>query len=207
MKKIILIGIVVLVLGAGVVAAPFLFAVGYSVFFNLVETTRFTVDGTTVRVNGEINSKTYDQFVAVHKANPQLTTIYEEIVPGSLDDDTMIELSYYIREHGFNTMLGCDSRVESGGVDLFLAGVERIVACADKNKIPHIGVHSWSDGFKEAADYPRDAPEHENNRKYIEKMLGKDDFYWFTIYAAPAAGIHAMTREEIDKYGLVTEWR
>ena len=198
---------VILVLGAGVVAGPFLFAVGYSLYFNLVETTRFTVEGAVVRMNGEINRKTYDQFVALHKANPQLKTIHEETVPGSLDDDTMIELSYYVREQGFNTMLSCDSRIDSGGVDLFLAGVERIVDCADKSVVPHIGVHAWSDGFKQATDYPKDAPEHENNRKYIENMLGKDDFYWFTIYAAPAADIHPMTRAEIDKYGLVTKWR
>ena len=36
-------------------------------------------------------------------------------------------------------------------------------------------------------------------------MLGEDDFYWFTIYAAPADDIHEMSMEEIEKYKLLTK--
>ena len=206
-KKKILIALVVLTIGGMIVFGQSLFILGYFTYLNLIETTRFSVENNVVRMNGEINSKTYDQFIELHKANPQITTLYEEIVPGSLDDETMIRLSYYIRAQGLNTVIGCRSEIDSGGVDLFLAGVERIVDCADQKIVPWIGVHSWSDGSKQASDYPRDAREHENNRKYIEDMLGKDDFYWFTIYAAPADNIHPMTRAEIDKYGLVTRWQ
>lgn len=35
-------------------------------------------------------------------------------------------------------------------------------------------------------------------------MLGDDEFYWFTIYAAPASGMHEMTNAEIEKFGLLT---
>ncbi len=211
-RKKLLTGIIVLCialgLGAAIVHSPFLFMQGYMTYLNLfVETTTFKVEGTVVRMNGEINNKTYDQFVELHKANPQITILYEEVVPGSIDDETMIRLSYYVRQQGLQTMVGCDSQIDSGGVDLFLAGVERIVDCADENVTPHMGVHSWSDGLKDAAEYPRDAPEHENNRKYIEDMLGRDDFYWFTIYAAGGDEMHVMTRAEIDKYDLVTTWR
>ena len=205
-KKKILIAFTVLVIGAAVAFGQPVLMMGYFTYLNLIETTRFSVEGDLVRMNGEINTKTYDQFVELHKANPQITAVYEEIVPGSIDDETMIKLSYYIRAQGLNTLIGCRSEIDSGGVDLFLAGVERIVDCADKDIVPWIGVHAWSDGLKEAGDYPRGAPEHESNRKYIEDMLGKDDFYWFTIYAAPAGDIHPMTRAEIDKYGLVTKW-
>ena len=207
LKKKIFIAFTVAAIGMAVAFGQPLFALGYFTYLNLIETTRFSVEGTVVRMNGEINTKTYDQFIALHRENPQITTVYEETVPGSLDDETMIKLSYYIRAQGFNTMIGCHSEIDSGGVDLFLAGIERIVDCADKDITPWIGVHSWSDGIKQAADYPPDAQEHEHNRKYIEDMLGKDDFYWFTIYAAPADDIHPMTRAEIDKYGLVTKWR
>lgn len=169
-------------------------------FMNSIETTQFEVRGDELWMNGEINSKTYAQFVAILEENPQITTIVEEVVPGSLDDDTMIRLAYLVREKGLNTKLLAHSAIDSGGVDLFLAGVERTMASG-----AHIGVHSWSDGFRDAADYPRDAPEHEQNRKYIEDMLGNDEFYWFTIYAAPAAGIYEMTEAEIEQYGLVTQ--
>jgi len=170
------------------------------IYLNTIETTKFEVRGEEIWMNGEINSKTYDQFTQLIADNPQVTTLVEGVVPGSLDDDTMIKLAYFVREQGLNTKLLSDSKIDSGGVDLFLAGVERTMESG-----AHIGVHSWSDGVREAADFPRDSPEHEQNRKYIEEMLGRDDFYWFTIYAAPADGIHPMTEAEIIEHGLLTQ--
>lgn len=166
---------------------------------NSFEITEFEVRDDELWMNGEINSKTLDQFNEVMEANPDITTLVEEVVPGSLDDETMIELAYEVRQRGLNTRLISNSAIDSGGVDLFLAGVERTMEDG-----AHIGVHSWSDGFTDAAEFPRDAPEHEANRKYIEDMLGDDEFYWFTIYAAPADDIHPMTNDEIVEYGLLT---
>ena len=164
---------------------------------NLVTTTEFTVQGDTLLMNGEINSKTPEQFEAVIAENPNIDTLVELNVPGSLDDESMIELAYRVRALGLNTYLRSDSEIHSGGVDLFLAGVNRTI---ESGAI--IGVHSWSDGSKDAKDYPRSSPEHEANRKYIEDMLGSDEFYWFTIYAAPADDIHIMTADEIAQFGL-----
>jgi hypothetical protein len=166
---------------------------------NLVETTEFKVENDVAYMNGEINSKTLEQFESMMAANPGITTIVECSVPGSLDDDTMIPLSYRVRELGLNTHLTATSEIASGGVDFFLAGVNRTMVPGAQ-----VGVHSWSDGTRDAIDYPRDAPEHEANRAYIEQMLGDDGFYWFTIQAAPAADIHWMTPSEISQYGLLT---
>lgn len=162
--------------------------------------TEFRVSGTDLLMNGEINSRTLGQFEEVYARNPGIKTLVELHVPGSADDDTMIALGYRVRELGLNTRLTPKSEIYSGGVDLFLAGVERTIAPGAK-----IGVHSWSDGEKDAKDYPRGAPEHEQNRRYIEVMLGKDDFYWFTIYAAPADDIYLMSDEEVTRYGLATK--
>ena len=167
---------------------------------NLIETTEFSVAGDRLIMYGEINAKTLAQFEDVIAANPGIRILEEQNVPGSLDDDTMIELAYRVRELGLHTHIGRDAEIHSGGVDLFLAGVERTMA-----RGAVIGVHSWSDGTREAADYPRDAPEHEQNRKYIEDMLGDDRFYWFTIYAAPADDIKIMTEQEIQEFGLLTQ--
>lgn len=67
-----------------------------------------------------------------------------------------------------------------------------------------IGVHSWSDGVNEAKDYSKSSPEHEVHATYIQDMLGDDDFYWFTIYAAPAVDIYWMKEAEIEEFGLLT---
>ncbi|MDG2341169.1 MAG: alpha/beta hydrolase [Paracoccaceae bacterium] len=190
MKKFALIGMALMVSGCEMLAVTAL---------NMIETTEFSVDGSDLLMNGEINSKTLDQFNAVIAENPNIETLIELDVPGSLDDDTMYQLAYRVRELGLNTHLRSESRIYSGGVDLFLAGVERTIEAGAE-----LGVHSWSDGVDEAMDYPRDAPEHEANRKLIEDMLGVDDFYWFTIKAAPADSIHVMTQDEISKFGLKT---
>ena len=166
---------------------------------NQIETTTFTVDDDLLFMSGEINSQTDTQFAEVIAANPQITTIVQCIVPGSLDDDTMIPLSYQVRALGLNTHLTAQSQIASGGVDLFLAGVTRTLeAGAD------IGVHSWSDGAREAKDYPRNSPEHVANRDYIAEMLGNDAFYWFTIFAAPADDIYWMTPDEVTQFELIT---
>ncbi len=169
------------------------------VALNTVELTEFTVNGDTLLMNGEINSKTLSQFNAIYADNPGIKTLVKLDVPGSLDDDTMIALAYRVRALGLNTHLRAYSKVHSGGVDLFLAGVKRTIEPGAE-----IGVHAWSDASKEATDYPRNAPEHEQNRRYIEDMLGSDRFYWFTIYAAPADSIHIMSQDEIRRFGLAT---
>lgn len=171
-----------------------------SIVLNSFETTEFQVDGTVLYMDGTINSKTLAQFEHIYTQNPQIKTLVELDVPGSLDDDTMIALAYRVRKLGLNTHLTAKSSVYSGGVDLFLAGVNRSMEQGAK-----IGVHSWSDGKLQAQDYPKDSPEHEQNRKYIADMLGDDAFYWFTIRAAPADAIHEMTDQEIKRYKLLTE--
>lgn len=188
-------------IGAGLLATLSLFACEPIIYtaLNMTETTEFSVNGDQLFMNGEINSKTYGQFVDIIEENPQIRVLVEQNVPGSIDDDTMIKLAYRVRELGLDTHLQADSKIFSGGVDLFLAGVNRTM---ERGAV--IGVHSWSDGFKDAADYPKGAPEHEANRKYIEDMLGQDEFYWFTIYAAPADSILEMSDAEILQYGLLT---
>jgi hypothetical protein len=84
----------------------------------------------------------------------------------------MIKLGYRVRELGLDTHLTADSWIESGAVDVFAAGVQRPMEQGAK-----LGVHSWTDGTLDAKDYPRDSPEHEKNRAFIEAMLGSDAFF------------------------------
>ncbi|MFT5649819.1 MAG: hypothetical protein ACJAXK_000191 [Yoonia sp.] len=197
MKKLIAIGAgAVLLGGLGALGSCEIVAV---TALNMVETTTYTVTGETLFMAGEINSETDEQFEVIIAANPQITTIVECAVPGSLDDDTMISLSYRVRELGLNTHLTSTSDIASGGVDFFLAGVERTM-----EQGAAVGVHSWSDGTNDAADFPRGSPEHTANAGYVRDMLGDDAFYWFTIYAATADDIYPMTTSEIETYGMLT---
>ena len=172
-------------------------------FMNLIQTTSFTIDDndpTVLNMTGAINSRTFDSLKEVVKENPSIKTIHLVDVPGSLNDDVNIEMCYWVRKQGLNTYLSADSHVASGGTDFFLAGRER--RC---EKGAQLGVHSWRDALgKEAKDIPKDDPQHEMNRKYIEDMLGTDAFYWYTIYAAPGEGMHYMTDQEIEHYNIST---
>ncbi|MGJ8616765.1 MAG: alpha/beta hydrolase [Sulfitobacter sp.] len=166
---------------------------------NAVDRTTFEVRGAQLFMEGEITSRTPANFERLIAENPQITTVVQGYMPGSLDDEAVVRMGYKLRSLGLNTHLNADSEIYSGAVDLFLAGRNRTM---QRGAI--IGVHSWADGFGEGARYPRDAPEHRTTAAYTADMLGSDAFYWFTLQAAPSDGIHEMTAAEIARFGLLT---
>lgn len=165
-----------------------------------LDETKFEVKGKELHMNGEITSNTFKQFTKIMEENPGITTLVELNVPGSSDDFINLVLGVDIRERKLNTRLLSTSDIASGGTDLFLAGVERTMQDGAR-----IGVHSWSDGKGlEAKELPRISSKHKMYVDYTKLMLGDEDFYWFTIQAAPADGMHTMTKKEISKYRLLT---
>ena len=172
---------------------------GCAIADNAVDRARFDVRGTQLFMEGEITSRTPATFERLIAENPQVTTIVQGYMPGSLDDEAVVRMGYRLRSLGLNTHLTADSEIYSGAVDLFLAGRTRTM-----QRGAVIGVHSWADGFGEGARYPRDAPEHDTNAAYTADMLGSDAFYWFTLQAAPSDGIHEMTAAEIARFGVLT---
>ncbi|MEE9347660.1 MAG: hypothetical protein V3U82_05660 [Robiginitomaculum sp.] len=166
---------------------------------NMAEMTQLEVKGDTLYVANLLNSQTFDQMRAVIGDNPQVKTLVFTAMEGSIDDETTFAMGRWIREQGLNTHLTARSVIASGAVDLYLSGSHRTM-----ERGAMIGVHSWSDGSKEAADYPRDSKEHALNRDYIIAMGVPEDFYWFTIYEAPADAIHWMSEPEVLKYQLPT---
>ena len=174
-------------------------------FTSFSKLTELEVKGNEIWMNGIINGKTLDQFTEILDTEPQIDTLVLESSEGSLNDDAMIELAYMLRERGLNTRLKPDSDIASGAVDLFLSGKKRFIQ-VDGHVIPKIGVHSWKEllGGKEAREIPKDDPDHQKNRTYIEDMLGHDDFYWFTIYNADADDIYLMDLWELSQYNIYT---
>jgi len=167
---------------------------------NTVRTTRLEVSGDRLMVSGEINALTLEQFEEVMAALPDIKTLVLTGISGSSDDATNVRLGYRVRELGLSTHVPPGAEIYSGGVDLFLAGVRRTVG-----EGAVLGVHSWADDAREGADYPKDSPVHDEIRTYTAAMLGDDRFYWFTLSAAPADGIHVMKETEIREFDLVTD--
>ena len=161
--------------------------------------TQTAVHGERLYIMGDLNAATPGKIKRVLAANPGVTTLVLTAMPGSMDDEALFPFASWIRSKGLNTHLTSRSVIASGAVDLFLAGTKRTM-----EKGAMLGVHSWSDGDRQASDFPRGDDAHRMNADYIAAMLGQDAFYWFTIYAAAADGMHWMTQSEIDKHGLLT---
>jgi hypothetical protein len=161
-------------------------------------------DDTTVEMNGVIGSASLKNFNALVAAFPNINKVNINQCDGSEDDETNLLLSKRVYDLNMNTHLLNNGLIASGGVDFFLAGVERTIGTNTQ-----IGVHSWSDGGSvQATDFPVG---HANHLPYINYYVSvgftqqqAENFYYFTINAASADSIHWMTEVEISQYNLVT---
>ncbi|GLT19376.1 hypothetical protein GCM10007938_31580 [Vibrio zhanjiangensis] len=157
-------------------------------------------------VNGEICSGSYQAFQSMMEFYPDIQLLRLQNVPGSLDDEVNLRLATKVHDLGISTLLESDSRVESGGTDLFLSGTERKVEQGAK-----VGVHSWAsdDGnshIVEGADVPVDDPQHQEYIKYYQEveLTKPEEFYWFTVYSASSEDMHYLTQDELKYFGFNT---
>lgn len=159
----------------------------------------FRADGDRLVATGVIDATTMKRFMEARAANPNANILVLQNIPGSADDDANLLFSRAVRQAGFTTIVPSDGVVASGGTDLFLAGQKRILedgAC--------VGVHSWEGDGQEGGNVARSDPAHQIYLKYYDAMGIDRAFYWFTLDAAPASGIHWMTTTEVAQYDMTT---
>ena len=169
---------------------------------------RVQPDGVTVVMDGEIRRRTLPDFEKMIAQYPDLKVIQMRKVPGSLDDEVALDLSLKVHQRGIQTHILDHGEIASGGVDFFLAGVKR-----SKGINTRIGVHAWDNNTgigkrTSATDYPVGHAEHQFYIDYyISIGMPPEEaaaFYYFTIHAAPADGIHWLTEAEIIEYKVLT---
>ena len=161
------------------------------------------VDGDRLFVAGTLNAMTYDEIQRQLSENPGLKTVILEDIDGSIDDEANLQTAMLIHNAGLDTFVPADGIIESGAVDLFCAGRNRIA-----ERGARIGVHSWADGEgMEGGDISPSSDEHQIYLDYFEAVGCPVSFYWFTLEAAPASGIHYMTEAELIDYQVATEIR
>ncbi|WP_114285850.1 alpha/beta hydrolase [Candidatus Halocynthiibacter alkanivorans] len=170
-----------------------------NIMMNARETTRFQVSGNQLQMDGIINSKTPGQLRDLLQGNPDLQEIVMGYVPGSVDDAANLVAARMVRAAGLNTRLLPGAVIASGGVEFFLAGVERYPAPGIL-----VGVHSWSGFNVEGRDLARGDPAHQPYLAFFEDMGIDRRFYWFTLTAATSEDIHMMSPAEIARFGLFT---
>jgi hypothetical protein len=162
----------------------------------------FRIEENRAFLQGELGSGTLQQVEYLIHQHPEVDTLVFENVPGSLNDDVNVSTGRLIREAGYTTIVPADGMVASGGVALFAAGLERTVEPG-----AHVGVHAWSipGSAINPAQLPRQHEAHSGPRSYFEEMLPNGAaFYFFTLQAAPFAGVHWMTQAEVERFGLNT---
>ena len=159
----------------------------------------FTVVGDRIVATGVIDRSAIQSFRETVAESPNARTLVLQTIDGSVDDEANLELARMVRRAGFTTIVPSDGMVASGGTDLFLAGVDRILeegAC--------VGVHSWGDGFIDGSSLPRTSSSHRPYLEYYRLMEIPEEFYWFTLKSASASDIHWMDRSEADGFGITT---
>lgn len=165
--------------------------------------TTLEIKGSEVFINGTLGTKSYKQFKDLIEQHPEVKTIILQNVPGSVNDAVNMHTGRIIREAGLATKVMADSKISSGGVDIFCAGKERIITQGAA-----LGIHSWGGGSLSADDFPKDHPAHQYQIAYFTMCLGEGrgpDFYFRTLEAAPAGDMHWMDWEEIKKWNIATE--
>lgn len=158
-----------------------------------------SIDGTNATINGTLGTKTYIQIKDLIENNSNVTQLILAQIDGSINDAINMHTGRLIRNAQLSTMIPADGDVNSGGVDLFAAGLNREYTSGGK-----VGVHSWCcvDG-KSAHLLAKDHSAHGAQLTYFREMLGNDlgpEFYFFTINAAAFDNIHVMTAAELKTY-------
>lgn len=136
------------------------------------------LDATRVALVDVTDADSPRAFEAMLKAYPGITLIEMIECPGTEDDRANLRLGRLIRARGIATHVPAGGSVRSGGVELFLAGKQRI---ADPGA--EFAVHSWADeDGRQAADYAPNAPE---NRAYIDyyREMGMNEGEAKSFYA------------------------
>lgn len=161
-------------------------------------------DNMTVEMDGTINSSSLTNFNSLEAAFPNVNKINIKNCDGSSADDVNLLLSAKVHQKGINIHLMDNGEIASGGVDFFIAGIQRT-----KGSNTTISVHAWAgDNGVTATDF---SPGHPNHLPYINYYVSvgftqqqAEDFYYFTINAAPANSFYDMTEAEITQYNLIT---
>jgi hypothetical protein len=157
------------------------------------------IDGTTVRMAGDVTSATPRQFAAMLAAFPGLKRLEMVDCPGSLDEEANLILARAVRRQGMETVVPAGGSIRSGAVELWLAGVTRRAA-----PDAEFGVHSWADEYgREANDYPAADPVHAEYLGYYREM-GMDSakaraFYALTN-ATPFDDVRYLTRDDMARF-------
>lgn len=196
--------IVAVVLGAVVLPLVLLIALSPEVrwyYGNYLPAPTLTIEGAVLHLDGDLNSGSYTRIKGVLERNSAIDTLVFHTMPGSTDEERVLELGRFLHTEGYHTALTSESRIASGATHLFLAGVVRSAPPS-----AHIGVHAWrQNNGTEAQKLHKKHPMHDLYLSYYQDIEMPEEFYWFSIEAASPSEVYFLTEEDIERFGILTE--
>ena len=85
----------------------------------------YILDDTTVVVNGDMGSRVDNQLERLLNKYPGISYAIMEKCPGSRDDEELFKAARMLYNQDVHIHLPPNAKIESGAVDLFLAGTTR----------------------------------------------------------------------------------
>lgn len=177
-----------LIWGGGL--AVFVLATGGLLYLATAGATQMRVEGERLYVSGPMNLATVESFEGLIEHHGGITTVVLGDLPQVDEITHVVLLGYRVRGLGLNTEIAPGAEVVGPAVWLFLGGVEREMGAGARLVVNDRG----------GAALAREDAGHEEQRRFVQDMLGEDAFYWATLEPGP----RVLSAEEIARYGLVT---
>ncbi len=168
-------------------------------WWTMASAARFEVDGDRLTVSGQLTLASTERLDRLLEEHGDLSTLILGDVSVADDVTTLLQKGTLIRSTGLSTEVAPGVTLTGDAVYLFLGGITRTLGTDAR-----LAVEGWRTPAGEAAMLPRDHPAHTERLDYVRRMLGTEDFYWFTL-EAPGEMPHFMSRSEMGGLGVVTE--
>jgi hypothetical protein len=174
-------------------------ATGGLMWWTTATAARFEVDGDRLTVSGQLTLASTERLDRLLEEHGDLSTLVLGDISVADDVTTLLQKGTLIRSTGLSTEVSPGVTLTGDAVYLFLGGITRTLG-ADAG----LAVDGWQTPAGAAARLPRDHPAHSERLDYVRRMLGAEDFYWFTL-EAPGEMPHPMTPAEMRELGVVTD--
>ncbi|UZP66139.1 hypothetical protein N1030_10940 [Desulfovibrio mangrovi] len=160
----------------------------------------FTVQGTTAVMRGMIDRSTASAIIELMTENDQVRTISMQRVTSSAGYRELRDAARLLRDYRLTTHVPADGYISQDALDFYIGGWKRTAAQGAT-----IAVGSWFDGDNYGVDLPRHNSLHYGYLTWFRENGLPEDFYWFSLNAAPKGNERPLTREEMVRYRVVTE--
>ena len=151
---------------------------------------------------GFIDRRSPDRLKAALSENPDIDRLVMQYVPGGYDGiKPVFEIAQMMQKRDMAVHVPKNGLIASFGTTVFVAGTKRTVDNSGK-----VGVHAWTNRYQTVDPTShRNAKAHKVLIGYYTSLGIPEDFYWFTVKAAPFESMYYMSRRELKRFKIVTQ--